>query len=376
MADQESADTQTLPVFWSPSGSGSRYEPDSDAHLLQDPPTLSLGPDMDSTDYLGLDLGLRFHNPHHHHNHGGDWGGDEFFIGRRSISSESDSGSASINDFSRARPVGDDGLQVLDFESDSDSDEQIVAIGEYPIISNHQIEEEEMSNPSPNHNFNLPRCWDCLRIDEGRRDINEEFEWEEIDGRLEEREMINISNQEFDDDDDDDEDDGRVSNVEWEVLWTNHLGGGNFDDAESYIDEGFVYTTSDHDEVMLAQFQEHHDSSLKWSLPAAISAVESLPSVVISKEDVESNSVSCAVCKDEIAVEERAKRLPCLHFYHEECILPWLNMRNTCPLCRHELPTDNPEYERWKARRAGNAGGLEVVEDERIRYDFEILPEA
>lgn len=189
MADQESADTQALPVFWSLSPSGSRSEPDSDAHHLQDPPTLSFfaGGGMDSADYLGLDLGLGFHNPNHQDGGGGDWGGDEFFIGRRSISSESDSGSGSINDFSRARPVGDDGLRILDFESDSDSDEQIVAIGEHPILSNHQIEEEEMSNPTLNLNLNLPLCWDCLQIDEDRRDINKEFELEEIDGRLEER---------------------------------------------------------------------------------------------------------------------------------------------------------------------------------------------
>jgi hypothetical protein len=64
----------------------------------------------------------------------------------------------------------------------------------------------------------------------------------------------------------------------------------------------------------------------------------------------------CAVCKDGIEAGEGARRLPCAHLYHGGCILPWLAIRNTCPLCRHELPTDDAEYEHWKAKRAAGEG--------------------
>lgn len=40
----------------------------------------------------------------------------------------------------------------------------------------------------------------------------------------------------------------------------------------------------------------------------------------------------------------------CKHF--SECILPWLEKTNSCPLCRYELKTDDPRYERRRAERA------------------------
>ncbi|KAK2637163.1 hypothetical protein Ddye_031955 [Dipteronia dyeriana] len=46
---------------------------------------------------------------------------------------------------------------------------------------------------------------------------------------------------------------------------------------------------------------------------------------------------SCAICKDEFCAHSEAKQLPCKHLYHSHCILPWLSLHSSCPLCRFQL---------------------------------------
>ena len=57
---------------------------------------------------------------------------------------------------------------------------------------------------------------------------------------------------------------------------------------------------------------------------------------------------SCSVCKDEFEISQNVLLLPCKHIFHDECIQPWLKDRNSCPTCRHELPTDDLDYEARK----------------------------
>ncbi|VDM46026.1 unnamed protein product [Toxocara canis] len=61
----------------------------------------------------------------------------------------------------------------------------------------------------------------------------------------------------------------------------------------------------------------------------------------------------CPVCICEWERDEsvRLVRMPCGHILHERCILPWLKRTNSCPVCRHELPCEDPLYETYKKQQ-------------------------
>lgn len=76
--------------------------------------------------------------------------------------------------------------------------------------------------------------------------------------------------------------------------------------------------------------------------PASKAAVESMPTIEIAESHVSAES-HCAVCKEAFDLGSEAREMPCKHIYHSDCILPWLSLRNSCPVCRHELPAESPE---------------------------------
>ncbi|CAL0313410.1 unnamed protein product [Lupinus luteus] len=106
----------------------------------------------------------------------------------------------------------------------------------------------------------------------------------------------------------------------------------------------------------LIQHLAENDPNRYGTPPASKNAVEGLPEIAITEELLDSDSSQCAVCKDTFELNEIVKQLPCKHIYHSDCILPWLEMHNSCPVCRYELPTDDPDYEQ---RAQGGAGGAE-----------------
>lgn len=91
--------------------------------------------------------------------------------------------------------------------------------------------------------------------------------------------------------------------------------GDDFEDYdEEYEDEDHDDDDEDHGLVQAAAKSQH---------------VEGL-------ETVEQEGCKrCAICLEDFNV---GVRMPCLHMFHENCIGEWLQIGNSCPLCRFKMP--------------------------------------
>lgn len=67
--------------------------------------------------------------------------------------------------------------------------------------------------------------------------------------------------------------------------------------------------------------------------PAEKLAVEGMPRV-----KVEEGGSTCSVCLEEMEVGTEGRMMPCKHLFHGECILPWLELHSSCPVCRFQMP--------------------------------------
>jgi E3 ubiquitin-protein ligase RNF115/126 len=108
-------------------------------------------------------------------------------------------------------------------------------------------------------------------------------------------------------------------------------------------------------EQLIQQLAEN-DPNRYGTPPAAKSAVAALPDVAVSADMMQADGgAQCAVCMDDFHLGAAAKQLPCNHVFHKDCILPWLDLHSSCPVCRYELPTDDPDYQEQQQQRASSA---------------------
>lgn len=92
---------------------------------------------------------------------------------------------------------------------------------------------------------------------------------------------------------------------------------------------------------LLLQHLAENDPNRYGTPPAQKEAVEAMPIVKIQED-----SFQCSVCLEDFGIGDEAKEMPCKHRFHGECILPWLDLHSSCPVCRYQLPSDEFKLER------------------------------
>lgn len=62
--------------------------------------------------------------------------------------------------------------------------------------------------------------------------------------------------------------------------------------------------------------------------------VNNLPTCKFDGSPLPGDQTNCPVCLCEFTEGEKLKSLPCVHFFHDECIDRWLMVGHTCPVCK------------------------------------------
>ncbi|KAK6129784.1 hypothetical protein DH2020_036491 [Rehmannia glutinosa] len=94
------------------------------------------------------------------------------------------------------------------------------------------------------------------------------------------------------------------------------------------------------------------DSGVPRVPPASKEVVAKLPVNTVTEEVLVKlgKDAVCSICQENLVVDDKMQELPCKHMFHPPCLKPWLDKHNSCPICRHELKTDDHAYESWKER--------------------------
>jgi len=103
-------------------------------------------------------------------------------------------------------------------------------------------------------------------------------------------------------------------------------------------------------DILLQRLAES-DLNRSGTPPAKKEAVAALPTVNIKEV------LGCSVCLEDFEMGAEAKQMPCQHKFHSQCILPWLELHSSCPICRFQLPTEETKNPCESASSAGAMNG-------------------
>lgn len=116
-------------------------------------------------------------------------------------------------------------------------------------------------------------------------------------------------------------------------------------------DEGELFMRIQADDIILNRVEQRHGGHGFFShmnngigvyeqlvnlapVPTPAKNKEKLPQINASEEHTKE---ICTICLSNYEVEEKIKVLPCSHIFHPACIDRWLDSKNKCPICKHDV---------------------------------------
>ncbi|KAL0369348.1 UNVERIFIED_CONTAM: E3 ubiquitin-protein ligase SIRP1 [Sesamum angustifolium] len=106
---------------------------------------------------------------------------------------------------------------------------------------------------------------------------------------------------------------------------------------------------------LLLRHLAENDPDRYGTPPAQKEVVEGLPTVKIEE------TLQCSVCLDDCEMGSEVKEMPCKHKFHSGCILPWLELHSSCPVCRYQLPSEESKLDSEGSRNNSHNSNQESI---------------
>ncbi|KAL4588620.1 hypothetical protein LXL04_001512 [Taraxacum kok-saghyz] len=134
-------------------------------------------------------------------------------------------------------------------------------------------------------------------------------------------------------------------------------GGGNLSPNNPFGSFGDYFIGPDLEQLL--QHLSENDPNKYGTPPAQKEAIEAMPKVKIQQD-----STQCSVCLEEFEIGNEAREMPCKHMFHGDCILPWLELHSSCPVCRYQMTADESKIDREREGSGGIVGNSSDVNGE------------
>ena len=166
--------------------------------------------------------------------------------------------------------------------------------------------------PQPNHTYD--GCYECLRYN-SQFTVNPFMQASQYSTLNTRSQGLRITHQ---DDEDEDSDSGGY-NIEITTQTGNRQGGNIQYNIEGLSEESFSIYFDE---------EEEEKGTKKVNL-------DKIKEIKLKRKKKQ----ACSVCICDLEKGDKVMKLKCKHYFHRDCILPWLEKNDNCPNCRTALET-------------------------------------
>ena len=119
----------------------------------------------------------------------------------------------------------------------------------------------------------------------------------------------------------------------------SEFGGPNSHPLDQILNRAFSQISA---EAFITDFvrQAIEAHRFRGNPPASQFAIDHLK----ESTTIEQSTEACTVCQDLVEQGAVTLSMPCGHVFHKDCLMPWLQEHNTCPVCRCEIESHCARY--------------------------------